>query len=396
LEKIGPIDSDVPVVDELQSFIEAVMDCIRNGKKQTFNDTFGQILQFYASMAYEANYVLGEMKAADHALVMTATYQELVQNLHLKEGYRDVFFSKWHDGVLPEEYLLWVDQKYENGKGGKEAALNEWVVREAPKHVSASKETKLKLYFGSTLINLAQEAFRVIRKYHNRYYVQPEDLGSGKNMTAMFKAMKRQLLKVYSQMQGYNTLTHRKEWKGNMWDDEQKSHQLFIYRKKKLEMWERFGDKFYIPDCWLTFLLCSHPIKFFCPSKHLPLASLVPPTTEVQKEMKMESKQVRRAERSAAGKVRGNASAANIPISATNTVEDAVSVVKTFHHVHSIITVQKLCSSPIRENVTTSTCSSAFYKLLSVDDFTNEMYYMLSGPEHSGRKETIAYGLSKL
>ena len=94
MERMGPIDSDTQVIDEVQSFIDAVMDTIRNGTKQKLNEMFGQILQFYATMAYEANYVLGEMKVADHALVMVATYQSLVQNLHLKEGYSDVFFGK--------------------------------------------------------------------------------------------------------------------------------------------------------------------------------------------------------------------------------------------------------------------------------------------------------------
>jgi hypothetical protein len=236
MERMGPIDSDTPVIDEIQSFIDAVMDTIRNGTKQKLNEMFGQILQFYATLAYEAVYVLGEMKVADHALVMVSTYQSLVQNLHMKEGYNDVFFSKWPGGTLPEEYLSWVDQKYEHGVKGKDESLNIWIQKEAPKHVAAPKDTKLKLHFGYTLMSLAQEAFRDIRKFHNRYYVAPENLASGKNMTGMFRAMKKQLLKVYAQLQGYNTLTHRKEWKENVWDPNQKSQELFMYRTKKLEI----------------------------------------------------------------------------------------------------------------------------------------------------------------
>jgi hypothetical protein len=124
MERMGPIDSDTQVIDEVQSFIDAVMDTIRNGTKQKINEIFGQILQFYATMAYEANYVLGEMKVADQALVMVSTYQSLVQNLHLKEGYSDVFFTKWPGGTLPEEYLSWVERKYEHGVKGKDEPLN--------------------------------------------------------------------------------------------------------------------------------------------------------------------------------------------------------------------------------------------------------------------------------
>ena len=80
-EKIGPIDSDVPVIDEVQSFIDVVMDCIRNGRKQSFNDSFGQILQFFATLAYESLYTIGEMKTAEHALAMVTTYQDLLHNL---------------------------------------------------------------------------------------------------------------------------------------------------------------------------------------------------------------------------------------------------------------------------------------------------------------------------
>jgi RNase P subunit RPR2 len=337
-ENIGPIDSDVPVIDEVQSFVDVVMDCIMNGRKQAFNELFGQILQVFASVAYEAVYTIGEMKAAEHALVMFTTYQDLLRNLHLKDGYAEAFFRKWPGGVLPEEFYAWADNKFANGKNGKEESLNEWINKEAPKHASASKETKLQLYFGNMLINSAQEAFRVIKKYHNRYYVRPEELASGKNMTAMFKAMKRQLCKVYAQLQGYNTLTHRKEWKENSWNHAEKAHQLAEYRKKKIDGWERFGDRFYMPDCWLTFLLCSYPVQFLCPGKNLALASLVPPSTEVQKEMKIESKKVRRLERAAAANIKGTASANRNNISTkipSAEVEETPSV-KTFHMVHSV------------------------------------------------------------
>jgi hypothetical protein len=62
----------------------------------------------------------------------------------------------------------------------------------------------------------------------------------------MYKAMKRQLLKVYAQHQGYNTLTHKKEWKEKTISDEQKAEMLEEYRRGKIEEWEKFGDKAYL------------------------------------------------------------------------------------------------------------------------------------------------------
>ena len=68
----------------------------------------------------------------------------------------------------------------------------------------------MKLYFGHLLISDAVTAIGKIKQFHNRYFVPPGELASGKNMSAMYKAMKRQLLKVYAQEQGYNTL-HKKQ-----------------------------------------------------------------------------------------------------------------------------------------------------------------------------------------
>ena len=60
--------------------------------------------------------------------------------------------------------------------------------------------------FGGKLINEAVAAARgQIQSHHDRLYVLPHELASGKNMTAMFKAMKKQLLKMAWQEQGYNT-----------------------------------------------------------------------------------------------------------------------------------------------------------------------------------------------
>ena len=57
----------------------------------------------------------------------------------------------------------------------------------------AAKDIKLKVYFGHLLITEAVTAIGKIKQFHNRYYVPPGELASGKNMSALYKAMKRQL-----------------------------------------------------------------------------------------------------------------------------------------------------------------------------------------------------------
>ena len=84
-EGIGPIDSDVPVVDEVQNICNLIMDNIAYAKKKnSTNDLFQQILQFYALLAYEANALAGDLKHVDLVLRMTAVYQDIAHNLPLK------------------------------------------------------------------------------------------------------------------------------------------------------------------------------------------------------------------------------------------------------------------------------------------------------------------------
>ena len=110
-EGIGPIDSDVPVVDEIQNICDLIMDNIAYSKKKnTTNDLFQQILQFYALLAYEANALAGDLKHVDLVLRMTAVYQDIAHNLPLKEEYQEVFFRKWPNGKLPDAYVNWVEK----------------------------------------------------------------------------------------------------------------------------------------------------------------------------------------------------------------------------------------------------------------------------------------------
>ena len=131
---IGPIESDVVVVDEVELFVCTARAAIASGKKAVINDIFNQIFCFFAVMAYQANLTAGEMKAADHGLVMTTTYTDLVSNLHLKEDWHELFFSKWPGDDLPQEYKTWADEKYNHAKNGKDAALQAWVEKDASKY----------------------------------------------------------------------------------------------------------------------------------------------------------------------------------------------------------------------------------------------------------------------
>jgi hypothetical protein len=161
-EGIGPIESDVEPCDEVQAFCDLVKDTLYHGKKRALNDMFNQILTFYAVKAYDVNLSAGEMKVSDYALKMVATYKDLVDNLSLMDDFRDVFFSKWSNSKLPDDYAAWVQVKFENGKNGKEDALNAWVAKEAPRYASDSKEVKLKLYFGILLIQKATDVSQPI------------------------------------------------------------------------------------------------------------------------------------------------------------------------------------------------------------------------------------------
>jgi len=253
-EGIGPIESDIPVVDEVESFCSTMKSAFQVGKKALLNDMFNQIFNFFAVMSYQANLTSGEMKAADHGLTMANTYMDLVSNLSMKEDYHEIFYKHWPGDEIPQEYRTWADDMFNHGKNGKDADLNKWIDKEASKYSSANRETKLKVYFGSTLINDAVKAVGKIKQFHNRYFVPPGELASGKSMTAMYRAMKRQLLKVYAQEQGYNTLSKKPEWKEGIWSLAEKAAKMESYREKKIAEWEDKGDIVFLPDYWLTFL----------------------------------------------------------------------------------------------------------------------------------------------
>jgi len=199
--------------------------------------------------------------------------------------------------------------------------------------LGASKEIKLKLYFGHTLISDAVTAIGKIKQFHNRYYVPPGELASGKNMSAMYKAMKRQLLKVYSQEQGYNTLHKKPEWKNAVWSLEEKAAKMEAYHEIKISEWEEKGDIAFVPDYWLTFLLCSYPMDVYFPGKKMTLDCLVPPAEAETAAMAIvPPRPIRRAERRAAGRTTGTASAATSgPV---HDLTDSDDLSNTFTFVH--------------------------------------------------------------
>ena len=122
-------------------------------------------------------------------------------------------------------------------------------------------------------------------------------------MTAMYVAVKRQLLLMYSQKQGHNTESRKPTWK-NM-TNEEKSTALKNARDKNFAKWDKLGDTFFLPDYWLTFLLCSLPMNVAFPNKKMTLDCLVPPEVAVAAPMNATTggpvlpKVLRRAERSA-------------------------------------------------------------------------------------------------
>ena len=330
-EGIGPIDGNVVVVDEIESFVCTTRAIIASGKKAPLNDIFNQIFNFFAVLAFDANLTAGDMKAADHGLAMTTSYSDIVNNLSMKEDWHNIFFSKWPDDKLPQEYLTWADEVFRHGKSGKDADLNKWIDKEASKYSSASKEIKLKVYFGHLLIVDAKKAVGKIKMFHNRYYVHPVDLHSGKSLTALYVAMKRQLCKVYAQEQGYNTLHKKTEWKDKIWSLEEKAAKLESYREKKIKEWEEKGDTVFLPDYWLTFLLCSFPMNVHFPTKKMTLDCLVPPDVPAPQSMVVvPPKAQRRAERTSAGKTRGTASSSTLPI--TDLTDDGDTNTFTFIH----------------------------------------------------------------
>ena len=94
-EPFGPIDSDVPVVCELELFVTTTTIVLLAGNKNPINAVFNQILNFFAMKAYEANLTAGELKISDYAILMVDKYRDIVDNLSKEEAYKELFFSKW-------------------------------------------------------------------------------------------------------------------------------------------------------------------------------------------------------------------------------------------------------------------------------------------------------------
>ena len=313
-EPLGPIDADVEVVDEIESFVQTFNTVKLAKNKNPFNALCHQILNFFAMKAFDANLSGPEMKIADYAILMVDTYRDIVENLSKETAYKEIFFNKWlPDKALPTAYTTWVEEIY--NKGPQNSDLNKWIDKHAQKFSRSTKEEKLKVAFGGKLINEAQTAKGQIQAHHNRLYVPPHELASGKNMTAMFKAMKKQLLKMDWQDQGHNTLSRKAEWK-TTWSYEDKARKLEEYREKKFAEWEEHGDVAFLPDYWLTFQLCSLPVQVHYPNKKLTLDCLVPPDVAAVAPMQIptEPKQIRRAARSAAARTRGTASGSSLPV----------------------------------------------------------------------------------
>lgn len=100
-------------------------------------------------------------------------------------------------------------------------------------------------------------------------------------MTAMFKEMKRSLLRMYAQNQGYNTTQKQLKTHNTIVAD--KAQQMREYGEEKIAKWESDGDgdSYFFPDYWLAFLLCSLPMQMYFPRRKLWLDCLVPPDLTV-------------------------------------------------------------------------------------------------------------------
>jgi len=225
-EPLGPIDAGIPLVCELELFVNTTNVVLVAGNKNSMNSVFSQILNFFAMKAYDANLTAGELKIADYAVLMVDKYREIVDNLSKEAAYKELFFSKWPNKELPQSYNTWVEDIFK--KGPVNSDLNKWIDKHAQKYSTSTKDIKLKVAFGGKLINEAIAARGMIQSHHNRLYQPPHELASGKNMTAMFKAMKKQLLKMAWQEQGHNTLSKKPEWK-HTWSYEEKARKLEEY-----------------------------------------------------------------------------------------------------------------------------------------------------------------------
>ena len=155
-------------IDEIELFIRTASEIIKEGEKQACESIYNQIRCFFALKAYDAKLVVGDMKAADHAIEMADTYEDLVNNLPIVSDYDDIFFSKWPEGRLPDKYIDYIDELYNDGPGSDEK-LDDYIAKNASIYNASDKETKLKVYFGAELLKVAKEATSVIKTQHNRY-----------------------------------------------------------------------------------------------------------------------------------------------------------------------------------------------------------------------------------
>jgi len=142
-EGIGPIEGDVEDIDEVQLF------CQTAGDASQINDICKQIFAFVAVKAYDANLTAGEMKASEHGLVMTSTYQELVSNLPMMEDFHEVFYKYWpgSDHELPHAFKDWSDAKFTKAKNGTDAGLNDWVSKTTTLFFVSLKTTTVSFLF---------------------------------------------------------------------------------------------------------------------------------------------------------------------------------------------------------------------------------------------------------
>ena len=108
-EGLGPIDADIPLVCELKLFVTTTKIVVAAGNKSPMNSIFNQILNFFAMMAYDANLTAGELKFADYAILMVDKYRDIVDNLPKETAFKELFFSKWPDSLIPQAYHSWVE-----------------------------------------------------------------------------------------------------------------------------------------------------------------------------------------------------------------------------------------------------------------------------------------------
>ncbi len=76
-----------------------------------------------------------------------------MDNLPKETAFKELFFSKWPDSLIPQAYHNWVDELYK--KGPFNTTLNSWIDKHAQKYSTSAKEVKLKVAFGGKLINEA-------------------------------------------------------------------------------------------------------------------------------------------------------------------------------------------------------------------------------------------------